>query len=303
MRETRHSIREFEALRALVTAGTTVGAARRLGVSQSAVSRALSQLESRLGRILFTRSAGRIEPTAEALSLNATLDPLFEALGRIEGADWAEAESRPLRLATPPTLAHNFVLARVAGFLARDARRRVQVEILPTDQIVTGIADQRYDLGLTSAMIQSAGVRLEPWRRSRAVCVMPPGHPLAARDEVTAEDLDGAPFVHFVRRLGTRTLLDQLLARAGVEVRAVAETATNMACVELVRLGAGVSVVNPFPVLSAGMEGVLARPFRSAIVYRTSFVLATDRPPAAQARAFMRHMRLATPADPYSEPM
>ena len=45
----RHRLRELEGLRALVTTGTTVGAAQRLGISQSAVSRSLSQLEERLG--------------------------------------------------------------------------------------------------------------------------------------------------------------------------------------------------------------------------------------------------------------
>ena len=59
----RHRLRELEALRALATTGTTVGAAQRLGISQSAVSRSLSQLEERLGRSLFVRASGRIYPT------------------------------------------------------------------------------------------------------------------------------------------------------------------------------------------------------------------------------------------------
>lgn len=118
----RHRIREFEALRAVVTTGTTVGAARRLGVSQPAISRSLSQLEERLGRTLFLRSSGRIEPTPEALSLNDTLDPLFAAPAKIDGAEWAEAEMEPLRIAVPPTLAQHFVLNRVASFFATRQR-------------------------------------------------------------------------------------------------------------------------------------------------------------------------------------
>ncbi|MEN0041653.1 MAG: LysR family transcriptional regulator, partial [Pseudomonadota bacterium] len=47
MTEHRHRLREFEALRAVIMMGTTIGAARRLGISQSAVSRSLSQLEAR----------------------------------------------------------------------------------------------------------------------------------------------------------------------------------------------------------------------------------------------------------------
>ena len=125
----RHRLRELEALRALVTTRTTVGAARRLGVSQSAVSRSLAQLENRVGHVLFVRSSGRIEPTAEALRLNDKLDPLFETLAQIDGEDWVQAEDEPLRLIVPPTLAHHFIIARVASFLERNPARRLQLEI------------------------------------------------------------------------------------------------------------------------------------------------------------------------------
>ena len=75
MTEHRHRLREFESLRAVVTTGTTIGAAKRLGISQSAVSRSLAQLEARVGRSLFVRQSGRIEPTAEALRLNEKTGP------------------------------------------------------------------------------------------------------------------------------------------------------------------------------------------------------------------------------------
>ena len=86
MTEHRHRLREFESLRAVVATGTTIGAARRLGISQSAVSRSISQLEARVGRSLFIRRSGRIEPTSDALRLNDKLDPIFETLADIEGA-------------------------------------------------------------------------------------------------------------------------------------------------------------------------------------------------------------------------
>ena len=82
---TWHSLPEYEALRALMESGTTSKAAVRLGLSQSAVSRSISSLEARLGLLLFERDGGRLRPTSEATQLNKRLDPLFEALDRIDG--------------------------------------------------------------------------------------------------------------------------------------------------------------------------------------------------------------------------
>ncbi|WP_420336297.1 LysR family transcriptional regulator [Roseibium sp.] len=297
----RHRLREMEALRALVTTGTTLAAARRLGVSQSSVSRALGQLEQRVGRKLFLRTSGRIEPLAAALRLNAQLDPLFETLARIEGAEWAAADEEPLRLIVPPTLAHNFIIQRVAAFLKQNPGKSLQLDIQATDVLVSGILDLRYDLGLTSAMIQRSGVTLVPWRRSHVVCAMPSGHPLAKKDIIRPSDLEDVELIEFLRRLGTRAITEQVFARAGVRPRTVAETATNMAAIELVREGLGVTLLNPFPVLSGGMPNITVRPFDAPITYNTSFVLPSGRQPSELAQQFMEYVKVTTPPDEYSE--
>ncbi|MEL6599944.1 MAG: LysR family transcriptional regulator [Pseudomonadota bacterium] len=303
MTEHRHRLREFEALRAVVTTGTTIGAARRLGISQSAVSRALTQLEARVGRSLFIRKSGRIQPTPEALRLNDKLDPIFETLADIEGAEWATPDDEPLRLIVPPTLAHHFIISRVASFLKKNPSKQLQLDIQASDALVAGILDLRYDLGLTSAMIKRSGVHLVPWRRSQVVCAMPTGHPLSRLNIISPQDLEGVEIIEFLRRLGTRAITEQIFARAGIRPIQVAETATNMAALELVREGLGVTLINPFPLLSAGLNGIVVRPFDAAIVYHTSFVLPSGQSPSHLARQFMQFVKLTTPPDQYSEPI
>lgn len=278
-----------------------MGAARRLGISQSAVSRSLAQLEGRIGRSLFIRESGRIRLTDGALRLNEKLDPLFETLADINGANWLSPADQPLRLIVPPTLAHHFIISRVAKFLRRNPGRKVQLDIQATDVLVSGILDDRYDLGLSSGMIQRSGVTLMPWRESKIVCAMPEDHPLSAKETITVQDLEGVEVVQFLGRLGTRSLTDQLFARAGVQIVPVAETATNMAALELVREGLGVTLINPFPLLSTGIPGIIAKPFDAPITYQTSFVLPAGRAPTEVARQFMRFVKLTTAKDRYSQ--
>jgi DNA-binding transcriptional LysR family regulator len=295
-------LREFEAFRALIAAGTATAAARRLGVSQSAVSRAVANLEARLGALLFERAGGRLAPTAEALAFDRSLDPLFEALTRIDRSRPSFKANEPLRIVAPATFAHRFLPKRIVSFLRVHADLPVSLEIVSSDVLVSGIAEGRHDLGLTDLEVNHSGVRTEAFRLSCAVCCVPAKHALANRETIAPHDLAGVPFVAATRRHSIRTTLDRLMIEAGVEPAVVVEAATSLAIWEFVRAGVGVAVLNPFPVALEPGDGVVIKPFAPRVTYRTNFLTPAGRPVGASARAFAKHVRLTTPRDAYSSP-
>ena len=295
MRDKWHSIREYEALRAVMSSGSTTGAARLLGVSQSAISRAIGQLEARLDLSLFARRGGRLRPTAEALRLNAQLDRLFEAIALIDGLDPEDPGARTLRLAAPPSLS-DFVAGCMASFLKLHPGQRLSLETCTSAGLVSRIADDAVDLGFTHADLTNSAMELIPFHASEAVCVMPPGHPLAAEAAVTPEMLHGRDFIAILRRHIVRSRLDRLFVAAGSTPNRVAEVATGLSAATLARAGVGVTVICPFPVLRPDDPTLVVRPFLPRFVYRTSFAVSTIRPQSRVARAFMRHVRLSLPA-------
>ncbi len=301
MRANWRSLRELEALRAVIGAGTATAAARRLGVSQPAVSRALAQLETRLGKILFERDGGRLLPTAEALALNRELEPLFDSLSRLDDVGWSITSSEALRLAIPATLAHRFMASHIAGFLKLHPEQSVSLDVRGTDVLVPGIAEGRYHLGITDSEVRHNGVRVEPFLRSEGVCILPKDSPLAGRAVIRPEDLRGLPYVALTRRHSARAATDRIFADAGVERRIVVETATAVSAYQLVGAGLGVSVLNPFPVAQRAAGEVEIRPFEPRLPYLTSFVVSASTPLPAAGRAFLRHVRLNTAKTPHSE--
>ena len=293
-----HSLPEYEALRALMENGTTSQAAGRLGLSQSAVSRSISSLEARLGRILFERDGGRLRPTSEATRLNKRLDPLFEALDRIDGPP--EAQQETLRLVAPPTYAHRFLVQHIAAFLTANPQYFISLEVSSSEEIIRAIQEERFDLGLTGVEMTRERVKLTPYRVSSAVCAMPDGHPLARLETVHPRDLHEQPMIALTRRHARRAQLDKVLANSRSSPRIVAEASTSCAAVDLAREGLGVTVVNPFPVAQYRSGDVTFRPFASPMEYRSYFVTPENRPTPAIARAFMRHLRLHTLKTPYT---
>jgi DNA-binding transcriptional LysR family regulator len=296
--KTWHSLPEYQALRALMEGGTATAAAERLGLSQSAVSRSIGSLEARTGLRLFEREAGRLRPTEEAVRLNHRLNPLFEALDRIDGPKPPIQET--LRLIAPPTYAHRFLVSQIASFLAINPHFFVSLEVNTSDEVIRAILEDRFDLGLTGIELGRAGVKLQAFRVSSAVCVMKADHPLAAQLDVHPMDLNNQPFISFASRYARRIQLDKILNQAHSKPRIMAEVSTSFAAVDLAKEGLGLAVVNPFPIFHYRSDDLVFRRFVSSIEYRSYFVTSDQRPVPRIARAFIRHLRLHTPSDPHS---
>src|SRR3546814_7367992 len=111
-------------------------AARRLGVSKSAVSKQIARLEDRLGARLLNRTTRRISPTEVGAAL-------FERCARI-AADVEEAELVVMRLHAAPrgvlkvnapvSFGHLHLAPAVAPFLERYPE--VRVDLRTTDRRV-----------------------------------------------------------------------------------------------------------------------------------------------------------------------
>lgn len=78
------NFRYYKALKAIFDEGTISAAARRLNVSQPALSLTLKQFEDRLQYPLFRRVKKRLIPTNEALKLISASDEAFEAMDRLD---------------------------------------------------------------------------------------------------------------------------------------------------------------------------------------------------------------------------
>ncbi len=293
-----HSLPEYQALRALMQGGTTTAAAEQLGLSQSAISRSITSLESRTGRILFEREAGRLRPTAEAVRLNRRLDPLFSALDRIDGPTIPVQET--LRIIAPPTYAHRFLVTHIASFLKANPHFYVSMEVNTSDEVIRGILDDRFDLGVTGVELSRDGIKLSPYRISNAVCAMPSDHPLAKYKVITPNDLHTQAFIALTYRHARRTQLDKILKQSRSTPHIVAEVSTSFAAVDMAKEGLGLTVINPFPVYHYRSDDLIFRPFASQIEYRSYFATSAQRPLPRVARAFIRHLRLHTPADPFT---
>jgi DNA-binding transcriptional LysR family regulator len=102
------SLRGLRAVEAALRLGSFAAAAKELGVTQTAISRLVKEVERQLARPLFERKANQSRPTVFALSLRSGLGDGFR---RLE-ATVAEARRRST---IPPSRCRSALPSRCAG--------------------------------------------------------------------------------------------------------------------------------------------------------------------------------------------
>lgn len=299
----RPSLREIEALRAMVATGKTTQAARDLGTSQPSVSRAIASLEARLGQPLFMRRNGRLAPTAEALAFEARAAVIFDLLDQLAAPRAGIDAVTTIRFATPPTLANLFLAPILARFIASEPRVRVQVEIGKSTDCLAAVAEGSADLGLVDQTPSHDGVRLEVFRRARPHALLPKRHRLASRPELAISDLVGEPILALSRRFSLRTKLDAAFAVQRAESLIVAEATTSVFLAEMVRAGLGIAVLNPFPLELRPDKALVFRPLDLKMSLETAVVVPARGSLAPAARTLANFIRAEQPASPFSTPV
>ncbi|MGE7157615.1 LysR substrate-binding domain-containing protein [Methylorubrum rhodesianum] len=149
---------------AIVDNGSFTRAARRMDLTQSAVSLQIKRLEDGLGRRLFDREDRALHPTPEGEILLGYARQML-ALGAAAWARIVEPEvSGLVRLGTP----EDFATTHLSDILARFSRSHPQVALEVncdfTVHLLDDFAKGRYDLVLFKREPQGYGGGTEVWR-------------------------------------------------------------------------------------------------------------------------------------------
>jgi DNA-binding transcriptional LysR family regulator len=263
-------------------------AARRLHLVQSALSVSIRSLERELHTALFERTTREVNLTDAGRILlpeaRRTLDAAASAQAAVAGA---QAGLRgTLRLGMMQVIS----VADIGSLIARFHRERPLVDIKPRTALggsAAMISDVRRG-SLDAAFVavsgpDQPGLTATTLASERMLLGCPPDHPLARRAVVSIGELADEPFVDYSPGWGTRTVADQLFARAGVERSIGIEVPDSSIHASLVRAGLGVAILPESMVADAGLTGV---PLRPTATFSVAFIVAADRPLSPVTQAF-----------------
>ena len=290
---TRISPRQLEAFRAFMEVGSVTGAAERLHLSQSAVSKILSGLEYSVGYPLFLREKKRLLPTREARLLQKEVDRIFRSLEELGGfvRDLRNLEQGELSILTTAPIGETILPDVIAGFLGKHPQIRLSFEIRSSDVVNQRISDQHADLGFSMVPFDHPSVASEVLFHVPACCALPGGHALASRKRISAEDLRDEPFISFLAGSRMRHLVDAVFEQRQISRAMRHEVYASQDAIVLVRKGLGVAIVDPLTAARQAGKDLVMRPFEPQIDYTFKAMRPRFRDASRLADAFMDELR------------
>lgn len=220
-------------------------AAAHLGVSQSAASQHVQEVERRLGITLFDRSKRPLELTAAGKIYNDFCRDVLrreEELG-LELETLKRQVEGTLRVASIYSIGLSEVSHLQEEFAEHYPSVQLQVEYMRPEKVYEAVLNDSADLGLVSYPQPNREIAAIHWRDEEMQVAVPPGHPFARRREVYPADLNGHSFVGFDEDLTIRRELDRFFKAQGVEVNLAMHFDNIHTIKEMVAQGAGISLL------------------------------------------------------------
>ncbi len=219
-------------------------------VTQPALSRQIALLEEELGITLFTREKQRVRLTPAGQALIAYAKQATEVLqqGQQELARWQQGQGGIVHIGCNPSLATAFLPPLLAAFRKQYPDIYLLVQVHSSDEVVTLVEQGVVDLGfIYDPVSRPEIVILKELFRQPLRLLVPYNHPLmqASPDEVTLERIVAEPLIFLNEDARLRKVLERLLLQHSIDVRPVIEIASVDALKELVKLGAGVTLMPP----------------------------------------------------------
>lgn len=289
------TLKHLRMVKAVAEDGTLTAAAKRLYLTQSALSHRLAELERQLGLPVFHRMGRTMVATPAGERLLEAAHSVLQKLGELEEdlRGMAAGIKGVIRLTTECYTGYHWLPTVLPEF--RASHPGVEVRIVPeaASHVEESLLRGEIDVALVHDAHEGEALVKDPLFEDDQVLLVAPDHPLANRPWVAAKDLADEHLLLYMNRPAESMLFQRVLIPAGVTPRRVSEVRLTEAIVSLVAAGVGVAVMTRWsaaPELRAGrVRGVRVTEF--GMRRQWSALRLRDAPNPAWMQDFLQLLR------------
>lgn len=220
------TIRHLKIFLQVADTGKMSAAAKNLYMTQPSVSQAIRELEEHYKTLLFERYSNKLFITEAGKQLYTYAKLAVEQFDFLEEKMACSNRREKFRIGATVSVGGSILSHIVNDFRNEFPDTDVYNFVGNTQEIETQLLDTSLDAGIVEGFIKSGDLITIPLVEDPLVLACSKSHPLALRDTIHVQDLDGQDFVIREAGSGTRELLEKFLASHNIKVNVVFEAHT-----------------------------------------------------------------------------
>lgn len=252
-------LRQLRALVAVAEEGSFTLAARKLFVTQSAVSHSLRTLEEQLSCRLLDRSGKSVTVTSEGEILlrrcRSVIQELEQATRELDGLKrWGQTT---IRIGAPHSLCYFLIPSVIREF--RDCFPRCEPSIEAGDTVVLlerlSVGELDLVVGLKPKNHVDEGYR--KMFNDHLTFVISPLHPWASQENIPLETIAQQQFIIYAKATETHRMIEEWMEKNVGKIKKPLVLGDMQAIKEMAKLGTGVGIVASWVAASEIADGKL----------------------------------------------
>lgn len=205
----KYSLKQLAVFDAVASQGSVSAAARKLSMTQSAVSMSLSQLENVLDRPLFSRQGNRLALSHWGRWLRPKAKRLLQDAQQIQmGLHEQQIISGSIVLFSSQTAAEHILPNLISKIDSDFPELRIELTIENTGHVIQCLLNHECDLGIVEGRNDDSRIYQKKLIDDHLVVFTNPHHPFANSDNVSLAQLEQAKWVLREIGSGTRRIFD-----------------------------------------------------------------------------------------------
>lgn len=252
-------LRQLRAFVAVAEEGSFTLAARRIHVTQSAVSHSLRTLEEQLECSLLDRTSKRVVPTVEGELLLLRCRRMLHEIDQVDRdlkglKRWGQNR---IRIGTPHSLCHSVIPSVLRELRDSFPRCEASIEAGDTSLLLDKLEESSLDLVVGLKPSSHSGDGYRPLHKDRMALVVSPFHPLADADGPIDHLLHEHQFIIYAKANESHRQIYQWLQKKTGSTSKKLVLGDMQAIKEMAKIGIGIGIIAPWIAAAELEEGSL----------------------------------------------
>jgi DNA-binding transcriptional LysR family regulator len=276
-------------------------AATELGISQPALSKAVSDLEADVGYALFDRTTRRVSLTSAGRQFLPSAERVINAYGsaREDLESLAKGRGGRVAIACLPSVAFGFMPRVLAAFAADYPDIIVDLVEQRADQVADSVRSGEVDIGIANMMGEPHKLETTPLLGDRFALICPVAHPLAAKKAIRWRELESVPIIAMTPDSGIWQEIETALYGNGQRLSIRYVAANPATILALAAAGVGVSPLPGLAWPASDDPRLVCRPLIGPSIQRRLLVQRrSDEPMGPAVRLLMPYISAARRQSP-----